>query len=97
MTGAFGIGFFNKPDAAGRFGNCANNTAVNVCAAGGANAAQLASVEKRHIFSGLALTYSPVPGMVDIKAELDYYDRQVQATNTGAQAWAQNLSVSFYW
>jgi hypothetical protein len=35
--------------------------------------------------------------MVDIKAELDYYDRQVQATNTGATGWAQNLSMSFYW
>jgi hypothetical protein len=43
------------------------------------------------------LTYSPVPGQVDIKAELDYYDRQVQASNTGATAWAQSVSVAFYW
>ena len=64
---------------------------------GGSAAAQLSSLEKRHIFSGVALTYSPVPGMVDIKAELDYYDRQVQASNTGASAWAQNLAISFYW
>jgi hypothetical protein len=97
LVGSFGIGFFNKPDSAAGFGNCANNTTVSACVSGGANAAQLASIEKRHIFSGVALTYSPVPGMVDIKAELDYYDRQVQATNTGANAWAQNLSMSFYW
>jgi hypothetical protein len=98
MTGAFGIGFFNKPDSARGFGNCATNGgAISGCVSGGSAAAQLASVEKRHIFSGLALTYSPVPGMIDIKAELDYYDRQVQATNTGANAWAQNVSFSFYW
>jgi hypothetical protein len=96
-TGAFGIGFISKPDAADGFGNCANNTAVNVCVSGGANSAQLASIEKRHIFSAAALTYSPVPGMVDIKLELDYYDREVQATNTNANAFNQNLSVAFYW
>jgi len=102
MTGAFGIGFFNKPDAAGAWSNCSTNTLVgggagsSLCA-GGATAAQLASIEKRHIFSGLALTYSPVPGQIDIKAELDYYDRKVQASGTGANAWAQNVSFSFYW
>jgi hypothetical protein len=101
-TGAFGIGFFNKPNAAAGWSNCSTNTTVgggagsSLCA-GGSTAAQLASLEKRHIFSGAALTYSPVPGQVDIKVELDYYDRQVQATNTSASAWAQNLSVSFYW
>jgi hypothetical protein len=57
----------------------------------------LTSVEKRHIFSGASVTYSPVPGQVDIKLELDYYDRQVQASRTGASAWAQSLSVAFYW
>jgi hypothetical protein len=95
----FDIGFFGKPDAAAGFGNCATATggAVASCVAGGATAAQSASIEKRHIHSGVSLTYSPVPGMVDIKAELDYYDRQVQATNTGASAWAQSLSVAFYW
>jgi hypothetical protein len=96
-TGSFGIGFINKPDAAAGFGNCANNTAVNLCVAGGANAAQLAGIEKRHIFSAAALTYSPVPGMVDIKGELDYYNRQVQASNTNASALAESVSVSFYW
>jgi hypothetical protein len=101
-TGSFGIGFFNKPDSAGGFNNCSTNTTVgggvgsSLCA-GGANAAQLASIEKRHIFSGAALTYSPVPGQIDIKAELDYYDRKVQASGTGATGWAQNLSVAFYW
>ena len=99
MTGTFGIGFFNKPDAASGFGNCATATggAIGTCASGGAAAAQLASLERRHIFSGAAVTYSPVPGQVDIKLELDYYDRQVQASKTGASAWAQNLSVAFYW
>ena len=99
MSGDFGIGFFNKPSAASGWGNCATATggAIGTCAAGGAAAAQLASIERRHIFSGASLTYSPVPGQIDIKVELDYYDRQVQASNTGASAWAQNLSVAFYW
>jgi hypothetical protein len=99
MSGAFGIGFFNKPSAASGWGNCATATggAIGTCVSGGAAAAQLASLERRHIFSGASLTYSPVPGQIDIKVELDYYDRQVQATNTGANAWAQNLSVAFYW
>jgi hypothetical protein len=96
-TGTFGIGFFNKPDSASGFGNCAVNTAVNVCVPGGATAAQLASVEKRHIMSAWSLTYSPVPGQVDISLELDYYDRRVQASNTGATAWTQRLGVNFYW
>ena len=101
-TGAFGIGFFNKPDAANGFSNCSTNgTLLNIAAnslcAGGANGAQLASIEKRHIFSGAALTYSPVPGQIDIKVELDYYDRKVQASGTGATGWAQNLSFAFYW
>jgi len=100
MTGAFGIGFFSKPDAANGWSNCSTSGTVgggpSLCA-GGATAAQLASVEKRHIFSGLSVTYSPVPGQIDIKAELDYYDRKVQASNTGANAWAQNVSFAFYW
>ena len=99
MTGAFGIGFFHKPDAAAGWGNCATAAGgpIGTCVSGGASAAQLASLERRHIFSGASVTYSPVPGQVDIKLELDYYDRQVQASRTGAAAWAQNLSVAFYW
>jgi hypothetical protein len=99
MTGAFGIDFFNKPDAASGWGNCATGAggAIGTCVPGGATAAQLAAVEKRHIFSAVSATYSPVPGQVDIKLELDYYDRQVQASNTGAHAWAQSLSFAFYW
>jgi hypothetical protein len=102
MTGAFGIGFFNKPDAAAGFSNCSTSgtltgAAANSLCAGGATAAQLASIEKRHIFSGATVVYSPVPGQVDIQVELDYYDRQVQASKTGASAWAQNLSFKFYW
>src|SRR6185437_14639545 len=98
-TGSFGIGFFQKPDAAAAWGNCATSGGgvVSGCVSGGTTAAQLASLEKRHIFSGTALTYSPVPGQVDIKVELDYYDRQVQASRTGSAAWAQNFSVAFYW
>ena len=98
-TGSFGIGFFQKPDAAAAWGNCATSGGgvVSGCVSGGTSAAQLASLEKRHIFSGTALTYSPVPGQIDIKVELDYYDRRVQAANTGSAAWAQNFSVAFYW
>ena len=99
-TGTFGIGFFNKPDAVNGWSNCSTSGSVgggpSLCA-GGTTAAQLTNVEKRHIFSGVALTYSPVPGQVDIKVELDYYDRKVQASNTGSNAWAQNVSVAFYW
>jgi hypothetical protein len=101
-SATFGIGFFNKPDAVNGWSNCSTNTTVgggagsSLCA-GGSTAAQLASVEKRHIFSGVSLTYSPVPGQIDLKVELDYYDRKVQATNTGSNAWAQNVSVAFYW
>jgi hypothetical protein len=97
-TGTFGIGFIGRPDATLGWGNCATNgVAVGACVSGGSANAQLASVEKRHIFAGTALTYSPVPGQVDIKVELDYYDRKVRASNTGATAWAQNFSVAFYW
>ena len=96
-TAEFGIGFFNKPDAADGWGNCANNVSVSACVPGGANAAQLASVEKRHLQSAVSLTYSPVPGQVDFVAELDYYDRQVQATGTGGAGWTQRLGVNFYW
>ena len=99
MTGTFGIGFFHKPDSVSGWGNCAIATGgpIGTCVSGGATAAQLASVERRHIFSAVSATYSPVPGQVDIKLELDYYDRQVQASNTGAHAWAQSMSFAFYW
>jgi Porin subfamily len=96
-TAEFGVGFFSKPDSAKGLGNCANNTAVNLCVSGGANAAQLASIEKRHIQSAASLTYSPIPGQVDIAVELDYYDRQVQATGTGGAGWTQRLGFNFYW
>ena len=102
-TAAFGIGFFNKASAAALWSNCSTSgtltaaVAANSFCNGGNSAAQLASLERRHIFSAVALTYSPVPGQVDIKVELDYYDRQVQASNTGSAAWAQNLSFAFYW
>jgi Porin subfamily len=102
-SGTFGIGFFNKPSAAAGWSGCSTSgtltaaVAANSFCNGGNSAAQLASLEKRHIFSGASVTYSPVPGQIDIKLELDYYDRQVQAAHTGAAAWAQNLSFAFYW
>jgi hypothetical protein len=34
---------------------------------------------------------------MDIVTELDYYDRQVQASGTGASAWTQRLGFNFYW
>jgi hypothetical protein len=96
-TAEFGVGFFNKPSAASGWGNCANSGVVSTCVSGGATAAQLASVEKRHLQSSVSLTYSPVPGQMDIVTELDYYDRQVQASGTGASAWTQRLGFNFYW
>jgi|GEM_PF-1749273 len=96
-TGEFGIGFFNKPSSASGLSNCADSGANLTCVSGGATAAQLASVEKRHIQAAWSLTYSPVPGQVDIGLELDYYDRQVQASGTGSAAWTQRLGFNFYW
>jgi len=96
-TATFGIGFFNKPGAASGWSNCANNGAVGTCASGGTTAAQLTSVEKRHLMSAVSLTYSPVPGQVDIALEMDYYDRQVQASGTGTAGWTQRLGFNFYW
>ena len=95
-TAEFGIGFFNKPSAAGSWTNCAS-TVIGTCVSGAATAAQLASVEKRHLQSAVSLTYSPVPGQMDITAEVDYFDRQVQASGTGTAAWGQYLSFNFYW
>jgi hypothetical protein len=99
-TAQFSIGFFNKPAAAHSWSNCSTSGTVgggsSLCA-GGSTAAQLASVEKRHLESAWSLTYSPVPGQVDITLELDYFDRRVQATNTGGQAWRQAIGFNFYW
>ena len=47
--------------------------------------------------SAVSLTYSPVPGQVDIALEMDYYDRQVQASGTGTAGWTQRLGFNFYW
>ncbi|HEY3918346.1 MAG TPA: hypothetical protein VGL83_11165, partial [Stellaceae bacterium] len=96
-TAAYGIGFINKPSAATGWSNCADSGASLACVSGGATAAQLISVEKRHMFAAAAVTYSPVPGQIDIKFEEDYYNREVQASGTGANAWAENLSFAFYW
>jgi hypothetical protein len=82
-TAAFGIGFIGKPSNA--------NTLTNV--ASGATAAQLASLERRHLSSQLNVVYSPVPGITDIYLEWDYWDRRVQASNTSG--WSQAFSVGF--
>jgi hypothetical protein len=87
-TAAFGMGFFNKPSAAGGLTNVTTAT-------GGA--AQLASFEKRHLASQLNVVYSPVPGLTDIYLEWDHYNRWVQATNTSGVANAYTLSVNIYW
>jgi hypothetical protein len=99
-TGTFGIGFLNKPSAASGFSNCSTSGSVGVgpsLCAGGATAAQLASIEKRHVFGGASVTYSPVPGQIDIVLEGEYYDREVQASGTSAQAWKESLGFNFYW
>jgi hypothetical protein len=86
-TAAFGIGFFSKPS------NVAGLTNV----ASGTTAAQLASLEKRHLASQLNVVYSPLPGLTDIYLEWDHWDRWVQASNT--HGWSQAVSVGFniYW
>lgn len=102
-TAEFGVGFINKPGGTGGLGNCATGAGaspsgtVGTCVSGGNSAAQLASFEKRHIQSAWSLTYSPIPGRLDISLELDYWDRQVWASGTGAAAWKQSLGFNFYW
>jgi len=96
-TAEFGVGFFNKPGAAGAWSNCAVGATMATCLSGGSNAAQLSNVEKRHIQSSVSVTYSPVPGQMDISLEMDYYDRQTQATGTGTAGWTQRLGFNFYW
>lgn len=86
-TAEIGMGFFNKP----------SNTAGFTNTASGTTGAQLASFEKRHLESGLSLTYSPVPGMMDISAEWDHWERWVQASSTSGHSNAYNLWFIFYW
>jgi len=89
-TAEFGIGFFNKPSNApnsGAFLNVANGT----------SAAGLAGIEKRHLQSALSVTYSPVPGRVDIGIEWDHFDRWVQAADTSGTANRYGAHIFFYW
>jgi len=86
-TAAFGMGFFNKPSAAGGLTNVA----------AGNTAAQLASFEKRHLTSQLNVVYSPVPGLTDIYLEWDHYDRWVQATNTSGTNNTYSVSINIFW
>ena len=86
-TAEFGIGFFNKPSSA----SALTNTAIGTTAAG------LASIEKRHLESGLAVTYSPVPGKVDFGLEWDHWERWVQASSTSGHSNIYSAKVAFYW
>ncbi len=86
-TAQFGIGFFNKPSNTANFSNVASGT----------SAAGLASFEKRHLQSALAVTYSPVPGKIDMKLEWDHWERWVQASDTSGNGNRYGLSMVFYW
>jgi Porin subfamily len=90
-TAQFGIGFFNKPSNV----SDAANTLTNVAA--GATGAGLSGIEKRHLQSGLSVTYSPLPGKVDIGFEWDHWDRWVQASNTSGNSNRYGVHMYFYW
>lgn len=63
----------------------------------GFSTTQLAHFEKRHLNSALDLTYSPVPGKVDISLEWDHYERWVQAVNTSGRGNVYSATFAFYW
>jgi hypothetical protein len=86
-TAAFGMGFFGKPSSAAGLTNSAT----------GNTAAQLASLEKRHLTSQLNAVYSPVPGLTDIYLEWDHYNRWVQASNTSGVNNTYSIGFNFYW
>jgi hypothetical protein len=86
-TAEFGMGFFSKPS------NAANLSAIPSVAGN----APLAGIEKRHLQSGLSVTYSPVPGRIDIGVEWDHWDRWVQVANTAGTGNRYNLHVNLYW
>ncbi len=90
MTGAFGMGFFSKPSAAAGLTNVATGT-------NGTTAAQLASLEKRHLASQINVVWSPVPGLTDIYLEWDHWNRWVQASSTSAVDNKVSMSFNFYW
>jgi hypothetical protein len=93
-TAAFGMGFFSKPSAAGGLINCSGTGAG---CSGGTTAAQLASLEKRHLASQLNVVYSPVPGLTDIYLEWDHYNRWVQATNTSGVNNTYSVTFNIFW
>ncbi|MGH7034635.1 MAG: porin, partial [Stellaceae bacterium] len=86
-TAEFGMGFFSKPS------NAANLSAIPSAT----GSAPLAGIEKRHLQSGLSVTYSPVPGRIDIGIEWDHWDRWVQVANTTGTGNRYNLHVNLYW
>ncbi len=89
-TAEFGIGFFNKPSNA-------PNSGATLNVASGTTAAALAGIEKRHLESGLSVTYSPVPGRIDFALEWDHWERWVQASNTSGHSNIYSAKVAFYW
>jgi Porin subfamily len=90
-TAEFSMGFFNKPSNV----NDAARILTNL--ASGTSNAGLAGIEKRHLQSGLSITYSPLPGKVDIGFEWDHWDRWVQASNTSGNSNRYGVHMFFYW
>ena len=86
-TAEFGLGWFDKPS------NAADLSAIPTTSS---NAA-LAGIEKRHLQSGLSVTYSPVPGRIDIGVEWDHWERWVQVAATSGNGNRYNLHINFFW
>jgi hypothetical protein len=81
------MGFFSKPS------NAANLSAIPSATGN----APLAGIEKRHLQSSLSVTYTPVPGRIDIGIEWDHWDRWVQVANTTGTGNRYGAHVYFYW
>ena len=86
-TAEFGMGWFDKPS------NAANLSAIPTASGN----APLAGIEKRHLQSGLSVTYSPVPGRIDIGIEWDHWERWVQVANTTGNGNRYNFHINFFW
>jgi hypothetical protein len=86
-TAAIGMGFFSKPSSATGLTNVANGT----------TAAQLASLEKRHLASQFNVIWSPIPGIIDLYVEWEHWDRWVQAANTSGTSQAYRVGANIFW
>ena len=93
MTAEVGVGFYNKPSSAAGL--------TNTCGTGPATcnntAAQLASIEKRHLASHLVGVWAPLPGLFEITAAWTHWERTVQASSTWGQSNSYSLQAAFYW